>query len=95
MLCLWKQFPDEMVHQKTLAKNHQLFLVPGSRSKHFGQLLQNPKLQLMASLSSNHSLDLYLPKYLGLFTKLVLTFTTNKKVVESKVVKRISSHQLF
>ena len=46
-------------------KISNFFLVPGSRSKHFGQLLQNPKLQLMASLSSNHSLDLYFPKSLG------------------------------
>ena len=36
------------------------FLVPGLRL-----LLQKPKLQLLASLSSNHSLDLYLPKSLG------------------------------
>ena len=40
-------------------------MVPGLRSQHFGHLLQNPKVQLMASLSSNHSLDLYLPKSLG------------------------------
>ena len=46
-------------------KSTNFFLVPGSRSQHFGQLLQKPKLQLMASLSSNHSLDLYLPKSLG------------------------------
>ena len=25
MSCLWKQFPDEMLHQKTLAKKHQFF----------------------------------------------------------------------
>ena len=25
MSCLWKQFPEEMVHQKTLAKKHQFF----------------------------------------------------------------------
>ena len=65
MSCLWKQFPDEMLHQKTLAKKHHLFLVPGLRSQHSGHLLQKSKLQLMASLSSNHSLDLYFPKSLG------------------------------
>ena len=35
------------------------------RSQHFGHLLQKPKLQQMASLSNNHSLDLYLPKSLS------------------------------
>ena len=63
MSCLWKQLPDEMLHQKTLAKKALFFLVPGFRSKHFGHLIQKPKL--MASLSSYHSLDLCLPMSLG------------------------------
>ena len=46
-------------------KSTNFLLVLGSRSQDIGHLLQKPKLQLMASLSSNHSLDLYLPKSLG------------------------------
>ena len=46
-------------------KTTNFFLVPGLRSQHFGHLLQKPKPQLTASLPSNHSLDLYLPKSLG------------------------------
>ena len=46
-------------------KSTNFFLVPGLRSQHFGHLLQKSKLQLIASLSSNHSLDLYFPKSLG------------------------------
>ena len=45
MSYLWKQFPDEMLHQKTFAKkNTKCFLVLGFRSQHFRQFLQNPKL---------------------------------------------------
>ena len=44
-------------------------MVPGLRSQHFGHILPKPKLQLMASLSSNHSLDLYLLKSLGPLVK--------------------------
>ena len=65
MLCLWQQFPDVMLHPKTLAKKATFFFVPGLRSQYLKHLLQNPKLKLVASLSSNHSLDLYLPKSLG------------------------------
>ena len=50
---------------KNIRKKAPFFLVPGSRPQHFGHILQKPKPQLMASLSSNHSLDLYLPKSLG------------------------------
>ena len=46
-------------------KSTYFFLVPGLRSQHFGHLLQKSKLQPMAGLSSNHSLDLYFPKSLG------------------------------
>ena len=69
MSSLWKQFLDAMIHQKTLAKKHQFFLaVPGLRSQHFRHLLQKLKLKMMASWSSNHLLDLYLPKSLGPYT---------------------------
>ena len=50
---------------KHLQKKHLFFLVPGYRSYHFRHLLQNQKLYMMARFSSNHSLDLYLPKSLG------------------------------
>ena len=66
MSCLWKQFLDEMLNQKTLANKAPIFfLVLGSNPQHFGHILQKPKLQLIASFPSNHSLDLYLPKSLG------------------------------
>ena len=35
MPCLWRQFTDEMLHQKTLAKNAWFFLVSVLRSQHF------------------------------------------------------------
>ena len=60
MLCLRKQFPDKMLYQKTCAKKHQLFLVPGWRSQ---TSFTNSKTLTDASFFSNHSLDLYLPKF--------------------------------
>ena len=69
---LWKQFLCEMLHQKTLAKKAQIFLVPDLRSQHFRHIIRKPKLQLMASLCSNHSLDLYLPKSLGPLRKTLI-----------------------
>ena len=77
MSCLWKQFPDEMLHQKTLAKKTQFFLVLGSRSQNFGNLAQKPKIQLIASLSSNNSLDL--PKSFGPCNKCDYSCTKNKE----------------
>ena len=65
MSFLWTQFPNEMLHHKTLAKKNIIFWFLGLRSQHFRHILQSPKLYLMASLASNHSLDLYLSKSLG------------------------------
>ena len=50
-------------------KKHKFFLIPDWRSQHFRHLFKNPKLKLMASFSSNHSLDLYLLKSLGPWIK--------------------------
>ena len=50
---------------ENISKKTPFFLVLGLRPQNFGHLLQKPKLQLMTSLSSNHSLDLYMPQSLG------------------------------
>ena len=46
-------------------KSTNFFFAPGRRFQHFKHILQNAKLYLLASFSSNHWLDLYLPKSLG------------------------------
>ena len=49
MSCLWKQFPDKILYQKTFAKKAQnIFFVLGWRSQPFRHLLQNPKLKMIA-----------------------------------------------
>ena len=59
------------------------------RSQHFRHLLQSQKLYLMASLSSNHSLDLYLPKSLGP-CKMLHTISYNLWSVKDHVDKWLS-----
>ena len=50
------------VTSENISKKSTIFFGFRLKSQDFRHLLQKPKLKLMASLSSNHSLDLYLPK---------------------------------
>ena len=64
MSCLLKQFQDEMLQMKTLAKKQSMFLVQSSGFQHFRHnLKKNQKPKIMAIFSSNHSLELYFPKF--------------------------------
>ena len=47
MSCLLKQFQYEMLHQKTLAKNHLMFSVQSWRFQHFRHISINLKPKLM------------------------------------------------
>ena len=65
MSCLWKQFPDEMLHRKTFPKKHQFFLPQVGDLKISDIFYNIQNFNGWPVFSSNHSLDLYLAKCLG------------------------------
>ena len=65
MSCLLKQFQDEMIQWKTEAKKTPNVLVQSLGFQNFRHNWSNQKPKLMAIFSSNYSLELYLPKFLG------------------------------
>ena len=63
MSCLLKQFQDEVLQWKTLAKKTPDVLVQSLGFQHFRHNLLNQKPKLMAIFSSNYSRKLYLCIY--------------------------------
>ena len=53
------------IHKLNLCQNTQCFLVQSLGFQHFRHNLYNQKPKLIAIFSSNYSLELYLPKFLG------------------------------
>ena len=49
MSCVWSQFQDEMLHEKTFTKKHLIFFVPCSRFQDFKHISQNEKPQKMTN----------------------------------------------
>ena len=75
---VYKRFQEEIRITKHLQKRHFVYLVPIWRFQHFRHHLQNPKPQLLAICSSNHSLDLYFSKSLGPLTLIIGKLILNR-----------------